>query len=252
MKSQIPLPPRIADIAASELEKRILEGSLRPGDRLPSERDLSVEMAVSRPSLREAIHRLVSKGLLKTRHGGGTYVTDRLDAQFSDPWVEMIKNHPFIHRDLVEFRSTLETQAARFAAERATEADIDRLDRAHNAMQNAFFSADTTAYISTDVTFHMVISEASHNVLISHLTSSLLKLIHGHITVNIDNLYAHPKRWETLHSQHNAIWKSIREHNPDEAAACALAHIAYVQQSLEDAAEQGEREKTALRRLGSH
>ena len=60
MKSQIPLPPRIADIAASELEKRILEGSLRPGDRLPSERDLSVEMAVSRPSLREAIHRLVS------------------------------------------------------------------------------------------------------------------------------------------------------------------------------------------------
>ena len=79
---------RISDAVAIELERRILEGSLKPGARLTPERDLCVELGVSRPSLREAIQKLVSKGMLVTRHGGGTYVTDRLDAPFVDPWRE--------------------------------------------------------------------------------------------------------------------------------------------------------------------
>ena len=64
-------PPlaRIADVVARDLEQRILEGSLKPGDRLPSERTLALELAISRPSLREAIQKLVSKGLLETKHG---------------------------------------------------------------------------------------------------------------------------------------------------------------------------------------
>ena len=103
MTIRTPSLPRVADIAAAELEKRILEGSLKPGDRLPSERELSLELSVSRPTLREAIHRLVSKGLLKTRHGEGTYVTDRLETQFSDPWVEMIKTHPSMHEPVRNF-----------------------------------------------------------------------------------------------------------------------------------------------------
>ena len=81
-----PTTIRLADTVAAELEKRILEGSLKPGDRLPAERALALDMNVSRPSLREAIQKLVAKGLLSTRHGGGTWVTDRLEAHFVDPW----------------------------------------------------------------------------------------------------------------------------------------------------------------------
>jgi GntR family transcriptional repressor for pyruvate dehydrogenase complex len=77
---------RMSDTVAAELEKRILEGSLKVGDRLPSERDFAVELGVSRPTLREAIQKLTSKGLIASRHGGGTYVTNRLEAQFVDPW----------------------------------------------------------------------------------------------------------------------------------------------------------------------
>ncbi|MDE1929688.1 MAG: GntR family transcriptional regulator, partial [Burkholderiales bacterium] len=71
MNRNLNAPARLADIVAGDLETRILEGSLKPGDRLPAERALAAELGVSRPSLREAIQKLVSKGLLVTRHGGG-------------------------------------------------------------------------------------------------------------------------------------------------------------------------------------
>ena len=129
---------RLADSVASELEARILEGSLAPGDRLPSERTLAIDMGVSRPSLREAMQKLVSKGLLTTRHGGGTFVTDRLEAHFVDPWSDMLKGNPLLHRDLLEFRQMLESQAASLAADRATDADISRLDGVYAELEASY------------------------------------------------------------------------------------------------------------------
>ena len=69
----------------ASLERRILEGSLKPGDRLAPERELAIEFGVSRPSLREAIQKLASKGMVQSRQGGGTYVTDRLESTFLRP-----------------------------------------------------------------------------------------------------------------------------------------------------------------------
>jgi hypothetical protein len=67
-----------------------------------------LELGVSRPSLREAIKKLVSRELLVSRHGGGTYVTDRLDASLIDPWQQLIDQHPFLQDDVLEFRYLLE------------------------------------------------------------------------------------------------------------------------------------------------
>ncbi|MBU1237211.1 MAG: FCD domain-containing protein [Gammaproteobacteria bacterium] len=241
---------RISDAVAAELEKRILEGSLRPGDRLPAERELAVEMGVSRPSLREAIQKLVSKDLLTTRHGGGTFVTDRLEAPFVGPWQEMLEGHPMLQSDLLEFRRMLEAQAASLAAERATDADIERLDAAVAALDAVYASNDLTACIDTDVAFHQAIAEAAHNVFIGHLTSSLLRVIHSYISRNLEHLYARPQRWGQLQAQHHAIWQAIRERKPEAAASAARKHIDFVRQSMADTAKEEERRHSALRRLG--
>ena len=201
---------RLADTIAAELEKRILEGSLKAGDRLPAERELALELGVSRPSLREAMQKMVSKGLLTTRHGGGTYVTDRLDAHFVDPWQDMLKGHPLLHRDLLEFRQMLEGQAAALAAERATEADITQIDLAYAALEMAYAGDDVDACIEADVAFHQVIAEAAHNLLISHLTASLMRVIHGHVASNLAHLRVQPQRWSQLQAQHSAIWEVVR------------------------------------------
>jgi GntR family transcriptional repressor for pyruvate dehydrogenase complex len=205
---------------------------------------------VSRPSLREAIHKLVAKGMLATRHGGGTYVTDRLEAPFVDPWQEMLSGHPMLQSDLLEFRHMLESQAAYLAAERATAADIERLDAAYAAMDAVYATSNLTGCIDTDVAFHQAIAEAAHNVLIGHLTASLLRVIHGHISRNLGHLHARPQRWDQLQSQHRAIWQAIREHQPDAAARAARAHIEFVSQSMADTAREEERRHSALRRLG--
>lgn len=241
---------RIADTVAAEIETRILEGSLKPGDRLPAERELAVDLGVSRPSLREAIQKLVSKGLLTTRHGGGTTVTDRLEAPFVDPWQQMLDGHPTLQSDLLEFRHMLEAQAAYLAAERATDADIERLDAAVAALDAVYASNDLAACIDTDVAFHQAIAEAAHNVLIGHLTSSLLRVIHGHISRNLEHLHARPPRWEKLQVQHHAIWQAIRQHKPEAAARAARDHIEFVRQSMADTEREQERRHTARRRLG--
>jgi len=241
---------RLADTVAGELEKRILEGSLKPGDLLPSERELAIELGVSRPSLREAIQKLVSKGLLITRHGCGTSVTDRLEAHFVDPWQDMLNGHPMLQRDLLEFRQMLEGQAAYLAAERALDVDIQRIDSLYASLEAAYETSDIKLCIDADVAFHQAIAEAAHNMLIGHLTASLMRVIHGHVSSNLDHLHAQPQRWDELKTQHHAIWQAIREHNPVAADRAARVHIDFVRQSMDDNAQEIERRASALRRLG--
>ena len=244
-----PTPNRIADVVARDLEQRILEGSLKAGDRLPSERTLALELAISRPSLREAIQKLVHKGLLETKHGGGTFVTNRLQASFSDPWQDMLKAHPLLQTDMLEFRHMLEGEAARLAAERATDLDLERIDAAYAALESAYDSDDITACIDTDVAFHQAIADASHNTMIGHLAASLMRVIHGHVSDNLVHLHALPKQWEQLRAQHKAIWESVRGQASDEAMRASREHINFVRLSMAEAAKIEDRRNSALRRL---
>ena len=251
MSPQHPSALRIADAVAAGLEKRILEGSLKPGDRLPSERDLALELGVSRSSLREAMQKLLSKGLLTTRHGGGTHVTDKLEAHFVDPWQDMLSGHPLLHRDLLEFRHMLEGQAASLAADRATDIDLQRLDAAYAALDADFDQGENlSACIAVDVAFHQAIAEASHNMLIGHLSASLMRVIHGHVSTNLEQLHSQSIRWSQLKVQHRAIWQAIREHQPEAADRAARHHIEFVRQSMDDNVREEARRSSALRRLG--
>ena len=243
---------RIADAVASELEARILEGSLKPGNRLPSERDLAVEMGVSRPSLREAIQKLISRGLLSSRHGGGTFVTDSLEAPFVDPWQQMLDEHPRLQEDMLEFRHTLEAEAAALAANRATDADLERLERCFTNLEVLFQGDDLIAQVIADLAFHQAIAEATHNVIFGHMTASLFRVIQGHISRNLSHLHARPAQWVQLSEQHRVIWLAIRDRQPEAAAAAARVHIDFVRKNMVENARESGRRHTALRRLGEY
>lgn len=243
--------PRISDAVASSLEKRILEGSLKPGDRLPPERELATELGVSRPSLREAIQKLASKGMLQSRQGGGTYVTDRLEQTFSDPWQAMMGSHPNLREDLLEFRRMLEGQAAEWAAERATEADLQRLEQAFAAMTEAFASDDLERRSTTDIAFHQAVGEAAHNALIGHLSAALLRLMHDNIRLNLGELKTVPSATSLLSNQHAAIFAAIRDHKPAEARSAAETHIDFVSETLAQTLRSVARRESAARRLNT-
>ena len=243
--------PRISDAVASTLERRILEGSLKPGDRLPAERELALELGVSRPSLREAIQKLASKGMLQSRQGGGTYVTAALEKSFFDPWQEMMGSYPNLREDMLEFRRMIEGQAAEWAAERATDADLLRLDQAYAALQASFNNDDTEKRSAADIAFHQAIGDASHNVLIGHLSAALLRLMHDNIRLNLGELKSVPAAGKLLMSQHTAIHAAIVDKKPQAARAAAETHIDFVRETLAQTLRSVARRETAERRLNT-
>jgi len=243
--------PRISDAVASTLERRILEGSLKAGDRLPPERELSIELGVSRPSLREAIQKLASKGMVTSRQGGGTYVTDALESTFFDPWQDMLGSYPNLREDMLEFRRMLEGQAAEWAAERATDADLQRLGQTFEALMASFRSDNGERRSDADIAFHQAVGDAAHNVLLGHLSAALLRLMHDNIRLNLDELKALPAASSLLIRQHTAIYNAIAERKPAAARSAAETHIDFVRETLAQTLRSVARRETAERRLNT-
>ncbi|EXI75352.1 MAG TPA: FCD domain-containing protein [Candidatus Accumulibacter phosphatis] len=241
--------PRIPDAVAHQLETRIIEGSLKPGDRLPAERELALELGVSRPSLREAIKQLVSRGLLLSRHGGGTFVTDRLATSFSDPWQQLLEQHPFLHDDVLEFRHLLEASAAALAAQRATDADLQRLEQAYQHVDAAYAGSDRSAQVAADVAFHLTIAESAHNAVFAHLLASILRLLHEHVRHSLREMSVSAETGRQLMAQHRAIRDAIASRQPEAARLAAEAHISHVRQRLIDVATSAQRQQRSLRHL---
>ncbi len=235
---------RLSDSVAIELERRMLEGSLRPGQRLPPERELAAQLGVSRPSLREGLRKLASKGLVHSRQGGGTFMTDRLQAAFVDPWKDLLDQHPDLQPDLLELRHMLEGQAAELAAQRASELDLQRMGRAYERLREAFDGDDIDACTQADVQFHQAIVDASHNRLLAHLSASLHRLVHDAVQCNLAFLQSRPRQWEQLRRDHREIWSHVQARRAAAAGRAARRHIGFVHDSMLER----EREQTRLER----
>jgi GntR family transcriptional repressor for pyruvate dehydrogenase complex len=211
--------PRLAEVVAREIEQRVLEGRLKPGDRLPSERELSAQLGVSRASLREAIQKLAARGLLDSRQGGGTFVTDRLDSSFGNPWEEILRDHPGVHEDMLEFRHMLEARAAECAALRATaRRTASACANAWRLLEDSFRGQDLDLQVDTDLAFHQAIAEASHNVIVGHLTASLLRLMRDNLRRNLSELMQVPAARDALLDQHRAVWRAIEQGDAEPGA----------------------------------
>ncbi|MEX6662415.1 GntR family transcriptional regulator [Pseudomonas sp. W2-17] len=243
---------RLSDDIVEQLERMILEGTLRSGGRLPAERALAEQFGVSRPSLREAIQKLTAKGLLISRQGGGNYVVDSLGSTFSDPLLHLLESSPDAQRDLLEFRHTLEASCAYYAAIRATDVDRLRLREAFDALQDCYSRAEEVSRTeegAADASFHLAIAEASHNAVLLHTIRGLFDLLRRSVVTNIGGMYK--QRAETrdmLIDQHRELYLAIIEGRADDAREVSSRHLLYVQEVLEEVRQQVQRTARAERR----
>lgn len=243
---------RLSDDIIARIETLILEGSFRAGERLPAERALAEEFGVSRPSLREAIQKLVARGLLISRHGGGTFVSESLGSSFRDPMIELLEHNPEAQRDLIEFRHTLEGSCAYYAALRATEPDRERLKTAFERVQDSYLRQGRISRAEegrNDALFHLAIAEASHNAVLLHTIRSLFDLLERNVVTNIGGMY--PQGGEIrdkLLAQHEALYKAIIDRRPDDARRVACEHLDYVQEVLAQTQDGERRTERANRR----
>ncbi|MAW86378.1 MAG: GntR family transcriptional regulator [Phyllobacteriaceae bacterium] len=226
---------RTADEVVEQIEVLILEGILRVGDKLPGERELARQFEVSRPILRDALKTLEGRGLLVTRHGGGTYVADVIGQVFTGPVMELISKHRKAIADYLEYRREVEGVAAEYATKRATADDKALLTRIIERMKEAHQKDDFEEEAAIDVEFHNAIGECAHNIILLHTLRSCYRLLSDGVFYNRSMIYNFPGARDKLLEQHLAIYNAVMAGDPAAARAAAEAHMAYVENSMRDA-----------------
>jgi GntR family transcriptional repressor for pyruvate dehydrogenase complex len=232
-----------------QIELLILRGILRPGERLPAERDLAERMGVSRPSLRDAVADLQERGLLVSRAGSGMYVADVLGSAFSPALVGLFATHEDAVFDYIAFRRDMEGLAAERAARLASDTDLQVVDTLFRKMEAAHARRSAADESSLDADFHMAIIEASHNVIMLHMMRSMYDLLREGVFYNRQVMFRQRTTRDTLLDQHCAINAALQARDPAAARAAVEAHLDFVERALADHQRTQRNEAVARQRL---
>lgn len=217
-----------------QIELLILRGLLRPGERLPSERELAERMGVSRPSLREAIAGLQERGLLVTRAGAGVFVADMLGSAFSEALIRLFSCHEEAVFDYVSFRRDLEGMAAERAARFGSDTDLKVIDTVFRKMEAAHSKRNPSDEAELDAEFHLAIIEASHNIVMLHMMRAMFDLLRAGVFYNRQQMFRQRMTREQLLAQHRAINEAVQIRDPQAARKAAEDHMSYVENQLSD------------------
>ena len=221
----------IAEEISARLLSLIQEKQLKPGDKLPPERELAATMQVSRPSLREALRALSMMNIVEIRQGDGTYVTSLEPDLLVEHLDFVISLDTSTLHHLFEVRRILEVGIAGLAAQRATADQVAELEELFD--ESLHCREDAAAFLQVDLAMHELMAEATGNPLLKRVMASMSRM-------------GLASRSRTGASQvvrdgtvvdHRAIVAAIKAHDPDAAARAMLDHLDHVERSLERTAD---------------
>ncbi|MCU0514045.1 MAG: FadR family transcriptional regulator [Anaerolineae bacterium] len=225
------------EAVSEQITERVLslirEKQLKPGDRLPPERELSATMGVSRATLRESLRSLEMMNIVELRHGSGTYVTslepgllvERFDLVFS------LNDNSFLN--LIEARQVIEPGATALAARRATDEEIAALDdvlaRSWDCLDN-----NPADFPTLDIEFHTGIAEYSHNALLTRIMQSVAQLgiASSRRTATREGGKVSVAGVERAINAHQSIVDAIRSRDAELARLRMYEHLIAVEQTL--------------------
>ena len=216
-----------------ELIKR---DELKPGDRLPPERDLARQLGISRPSLRAGLGSLISMGVLKSRQGAGTFLVDGPPALDSEPLRLLAELHGFSFDHMFETRLILEVGATGLAAERATGDQLATMSEEIAEMFGAL--GDPQQFLVHDIGFHRAVAAASGNPTLATLVEMVSAILYERRRDTIERAHDFNEALEL----HRRIYRAIRARRPDEAREAMREHIVRAQEAF--ALEEQQQEST--------
>lgn len=243
------LQEKLSHGVVRQIEGLILRGILRPGERLPSERDLSETMQVSRPSLREALADLQNRGLLTSRAGAGVFVADVLGSAFSPALVALFAAHDEALFDYISFRRDMEGLAAERAARLGSDTDLKVIDTIFQKMEAAHQKRNPAEEAGLDADFHLAIIEASHNIIMLHMMRSMYDLLREGVFYNRNIMFKQRTTRDALLDQHRLINTGLQARDPQAARAAVEAHLNYVEMDLTNQQKADRNEEFAVKRF---
>ncbi|MDW5375981.1 FadR/GntR family transcriptional regulator [Halomonas sp. HP20-15] len=203
---------------------QVLSGALKPGDRLPSERELSLTLGVGRPLLREVMRSLNMLGVLDIRHGKGAFIARASFGMLSDFFTFYLAQEQSALDDVMQARIAIECQAIRLACERATDADISRIEACFTQLTETVDDPERGG--RSDYEFHVAIVEASHSqtlITLYHAISTMLLKSHVERRKTTANV---PEIIESHIDSHRQVFLAIVEGDGDLAHQRLREHFA--------------------------
>jgi GntR family transcriptional repressor for pyruvate dehydrogenase complex len=225
MKFRKIAPVRLYESVIEQIMNLIKTNELKPGDKLPPERELAEKLSISRGSLREAFRVLESRGLIKSKPGGGRFIREIRKNGHSNTENIILSLEKSSILELLEAREIFEVKIAKIAAQKATPEDIEFIEKALNKVnegEELKYGKET----ESDTEFHLAIASASHNfvfVNIIKLHLDLLKETRG-------KTWQIPGRRKKQYQEHQAILQAIKEHNTRKAGEAMLKHLKNVRE----------------------
>ncbi|MGF1445802.1 MAG: FadR/GntR family transcriptional regulator [Pikeienuella sp.] len=239
---------RVADSVVEQIEQLILTGVLRPGQKLPPERELSEVLGISRPKLREAFQVLAGRGLVEIRRSEGAFVEPLAGPTLSPRLIELFARHRSALVEFLEFRREQEAFAAALAAERATEADHEIIGVLVAEMAAAERQGDAAQKIALDLRFHLAIAESAHNAFLVHLMRSVYDLMRRPEFYDLPTLYNRAGASARILEQHRAIAEAVISGSPEAAAEASDQHHEYIAMANQASEAETRRRGIALKR----
>ena len=248
---------RVADQVVEKLLALVQASGVQPGQRLPAERQLAAELGVSRTSVREAIQKLTSQGVLAARRGDGTYLQEPAPAAEPADWLKdamrplagLMESDSHYRYDVLETRHALETSTAWLAAQRATERDKDHIQRCFEVMIQHQQSGHAELAARADAQFHLAIAEASHNLVLVQVMHSLFTVVLSTVERNRHDMFrlSAPQTLQELTVQHQSLMQSILDGDPQRARECIGEHLEHVRTTIQRLDEDRARRERSMR-----
>lgn len=214
------------EVIVQQIKNQIKKGILKPGEKLPSERELASLLGVSRTSVREAIKALSFSGYLEVIQGKGTYVLE-IATQY-DEIVNFFSEFSNYSLDyLMEARIMLEGEFARLAAVNASQDEIDVIERVFNEICN---SKDTNTFFVKDLQFHLTIAKATHNPIMNGLMKIIVEMLYKETQKIIE--ISEDTRENTIETTRDLV-QAIKQRDAEKAKELMSEHIRNIRVSLE-------------------
>jgi GntR family transcriptional regulator, transcriptional repressor for pyruvate dehydrogenase complex len=228
MFRRIPDNRALSEKIISQISDALIGGELKPGDRLPPERDLAEQFGVSRTVIRDAVKTLAGRGILQVKHGAGIFVATSEENMVGQlgALADVLPLQGAGLRDLFEVRKMMEASSAEWAAQRRSAHHVERLK---GIVEDAYrHSEDLSALSERDAQFHVAIAEASQNLVLVRVMLTLLDLL---ATARRESLSI-PGRAQLSLKQHERVLEEIEARNPEAARKAMLDHLTSVETAI--------------------
>lgn len=225
-------PIRLYENVTEQVMVLIKSNELKPGDKLPAERELAEKFSISRASLREAFRVLESRGFIMSRPGGGRFVRKINKDTLIDTENVILNLEKSSILELLEAREIFEVKIVELAVQRATAEDVKEIEKNFDKMDGmvGVKNRDTEDVDKTelDTEFHLAIARASHNFVFINIMRFHLELLK-----NIRNkTWQIPGRQAEQHKEHQVIFQAIKERNSKKAAKAMLTHLKNIRELI--------------------